>query len=143
TARRLYETAVMARPRDAVVRYNLACVLTALSEPDQAETHFRIAASLDPLLAEAHFNIAHIRRSKEDAEGERHALERALEADPDYVEALVALARWLIARDRFQEVRPLLERIERAGTPEAFKDFVRRAAMLCELSERLAAVSGH
>lgn len=138
-ARRLYETAVMARPRDAVIRYNLGCVLTTLCELDPAETHFRIAVSIDPSLAEAHFNIAHIRRLKDDAEGERQALESALEADPDYVEALVALARWLIARDRFAEVRPLIGRIERAGTPDAFKDFVQRATMLCELSGRLNA----
>jgi tetratricopeptide (TPR) repeat protein len=139
TARRLYETAVRARPRDAVIRYNLGCVLTGLSELDQAEMHFRIAVSLDPSLAEAHFNIAHIRRLKADAEGELQALERALEADPDYVEALVALVRWLISRDRFEEVRPLIERIERAGTPDAFRDFVQRATMLCELSGRLTA----
>jgi tetratricopeptide (TPR) repeat protein len=138
-AQRLYETAVRARPRDAVVRYNLGCVLTALTEPDQAETHFRIAVSLDPSLAEAHFNIAHVRRLKADAEGELQALERALEADPDYVEALVALARWLIARDRLQDVPPLIERIERTGTPDAFKDFVQRASMLCTLSGRLTA----
>jgi len=138
-ARRLYETAVMARPRDAVIRYNLGCVLTALDALDPAETHFRIAISIDPLLAEAHFNIAHIRRLKDDADGEHQALESALEADPDYVEALVALARWLIARDRFSEVRPLIERIERAGTPDGLKDFVQRASMLCELSGRLNA----
>ena len=141
-ARRLYGIAVMARPRDAVVRYNLGCVLTALSELEEAETHFRIAVSHDPSLAEAHFNIAHIRRLKEDAEGERLALEQALEADPAYVEALVALARWLIARDRFQEVRPLLDRIERIGTPDALKDFVHRAALLCDLSGRLGAGPG-
>ena len=125
------------RPRHAVIRYNLGCVLTALDELDLAETHFRIGTSIDPLLAEAHFNIAHIRRLKDDAEGEYQALERALEADPDYVEALVAMARWLIARDRFAEVRPLIERIERAGTPDALKDFMQRASMLCELWERL------
>jgi tetratricopeptide (TPR) repeat protein len=129
----------MARPRDAMIRYNLGCVLTALHELDPAETHFRIAVSIDPSLAEAHFNIAHIRRLKDDAEGERQALASALEADPDYVEALVALARWLIARDRFAEVRPLIERIERGGTPDGLKDFVQRANMLCELSGRLSA----
>ena len=142
TARRLYETAVMARPRDAVVRYNLGCVLTALSELDSAEAQFRIAVALDPSLADANFNIAHIRRRKDDPEGERQALERSLEADPDYVEALVALARWFIARDRFAQVRPLLDRIEAAGTPEAHKDFVQRAALLCDLSGRLATGSG-
>jgi tetratricopeptide (TPR) repeat protein len=142
TARRLYETAVMARPRDAVVRYNLGCVLTALSELDSAEAQFRIAIALDPSLADANFNIAHIRRLKDDPEGERQALERSLEADPHYVEALVALARWFIVRDRLAEVRPLLDRIEAAGTPEAHKDFVQRAALLCDLSGRLGAGSG-
>jgi tetratricopeptide (TPR) repeat protein len=136
-ARRLYETAVMARPRDAVIRYNLGCILTALSALDEAEAQLRIAASIDPSLAEAHFNLAHVSRLKGDAEGERRALEQALEADADYVEALVALARWLIARDRFHEIRPLLDRIEALGTPENLKDFVQRARMLCELSGRL------
>lgn len=136
TARRLYEIAVMARPRDAVVRYNLGCVLTGLSELDAAETHFRIALSLDPGFAEAAFNAAHVRRLKGDAEGERQFLEAALEADPDYVDALVALARWLIARDRFAEVRRLLERIERVGAPEAHADFVRKATLLCRLADQ-------
>jgi tetratricopeptide (TPR) repeat protein len=129
----------MARPRDAVIRYNLGCVLTQLDTLDIAEAQFRIAVSLDPSLAEGQFNIAHIRRLKDDAEGEKQALEQALAADPEYVEALVALARWLIARDRFTEVRPLLDRIEAAGTPEAFKEFVQRAALLCDLSGRLGA----
>lgn len=138
-ARRLYEIAVMAKPRDAVIRYNLGCILTALSALDEAMTHLRIAASLDPSLAEAHFNIAHISRLTGDPEGEGSALERALEADPDYIEALVAFVRWLIARDRFAEVRPLLDRIEAIGTPEPLRDFVHRATLLCDLSGRLGA----
>jgi len=137
TARRLYEIAVMARPRDAVARYNLGCVLTALERLDEAEIQFAIAASLDPALAEACFNIAHVRRLKADAAGERRALEQALDADPAYVDALVALARWHIARDELSAVRPLLDRIAVVGAPDVQKDFVQRATLLCELSERL------
>jgi len=133
---RLLEIAVMARPRDAVIRYNLGCVLTNLSRPDEAETHFRIAASLDPSLAEAHFNIAHVRRLKNDAAGERDALEQAVRADPEYLDALIALARWHIARDEFAPVRPLLEQIDKIGIPESQADFVHRAKLLCDLAER-------
>ena len=137
TARRLYEIAVMARPRDAIVRYNLGCVLTGLSELDAAEVHFRIASSLDTSFPEPAFNAAHIRRLKEDADGERRYLEQALEADPDHVEALLGLSRWFIARDDFAAVRPLLERIEQIGTPPAHGDFVRKAMLLCRLVDRV------
>ncbi len=137
TARRLYEIAVMARPRDAVIRYNLGCVLTGLAELDDAEIHFRIASSLDPSFAEPSFNAAHIRRLKDDSDGERRFLEQALQADPDYVDALIGLARWFIARDSFVELRPLLDRIEHIGTPAAHADFVRKAVLLCHLADRV------
>lgn len=138
TARRLYEIGVMARPRDAVVRYNLGCVLTGLSELDDAEVHFRIAVSLDPSFAEAAFNAAHIRNLKGDADGERRCLEQAIHADPDYIDALVGLTRWFIARDEFGEARQLLESIERIGTPVPHADFVRKANLLCHLADRRA-----
>jgi Tfp pilus assembly protein PilF len=136
TARRLYEIAAMARPRDAVIRYNLGCILIGLSRLDEAETHLRIAAGIDSLLAEAWFNIAHIRRLKGDADGEKLFLERALDADPDYADALVCLAKWFIARDAFDKARPLLDRIERAGGAESQREFVRKAVLLCDLAGR-------
>jgi len=136
-ARRLYEAGVMARPRDAVIRYNLACVLIGLSELDGAEIQLRIATSLDPSFAEATFNTAYIRRLKGDTESEGRLLRQAVGTDPDYVDALVGLSRWFIDRDQFVEAHDLLDRIERIGTPAAHEAFVRKAQLLCHLADHV------
>ena len=124
----------MAAPNDAVAHYNLGCVLTSSSKIGDAELHFLIAAAIDPSFAEASFNAAHIRRLKGDDAGEARFLEQALEADPDYIDALVCLARWHIARDAYTEVGRLLERIERVGTTTEHAEFVLKASLLCRLA---------
>jgi len=135
-ARRFYGIAVTAKPYDAVARYNLGCVLMSLEELGDAEIHFRVAASLDPAFAEAWFNAAHIRGLKGDLVGERRFLEQALEADPDYVDALACLARGFIRSNQIDEACVLLERIARLGIPATHEDFVRKATLFCRLAKK-------
>ena len=89
---RLYRRALDIQAQLADVRVNYGRFLEAQGRVNEAEQAYRTAVEHDPWLASAHYNLGTVvlRRGGETAEAVQH-LERAVELEPDYVDALVNL----------------------------------------------------
>lgn len=96
-----YEAALRDRPSAARTRNNLGFSLVALGEDKRALSTFQAAQDQRqelPLLqrqANAHYNLGLGRQLRGDADGARESYDRALELNPDHVQAAEALASLL------------------------------------------------
>ncbi len=76
----------------------LGVALMSLGRDDEAVDSLEAAISLDPGYEEAYFNLAQLRKKADRAEAERLLL-KALEADPEYVDAHRELG-WLLSESQ-------------------------------------------
>lgn len=122
--------------------------LAALKVGDHAEAvrYFELATAADPQAGSLWRNLAHARRSLEDAAGERAALEAALGIDQRDISALVRLAQLHERKDerrdaliRWSAVIQLGEQIDNAG-PE-FVQLLDHARSYCAAQQ--AAMAHH
>jgi arylsulfatase A-like enzyme/Tfp pilus assembly protein PilF len=89
----LYDELVVARPSDAELRLDRGVALLLAGRAAEAEADYRLAASIDEALPEAHFNLGLLElESGREAEAERDLL-RAVELRPEYGKAHFHLAR--------------------------------------------------
>lgn len=87
-----YRDAINARPDFADAHFNLANVLRALENDEDAEQHYRKATKHDPLFAAAWFNLADLVEEYDRVEDAIDCLRTALKADPTFADAHFNLA---------------------------------------------------
>jgi tetratricopeptide (TPR) repeat protein len=108
-----YRKALQKSPRTLNLHYRLRRALLFRSHESAAldEARQEFEAELNAYDAVAHYQIAQILevQGQQEAAGER--LEHALDLDPDFAEALTALARYRSRADQHAEAIELLERV--------------------------------
>lgn len=57
----LYDSAIVACPKSALIRFNRAVALEDLGRHEEAVSSYELSLKLDPSLADAHFNIARLK----------------------------------------------------------------------------------
>lgn len=57
----LYDSAILACPKSALIRFNRAVALEDLNRLEEAVSSYEFGLALDPSLADAHFNIARLK----------------------------------------------------------------------------------
>ncbi|WP_165064820.1 tetratricopeptide repeat protein [Paludisphaera rhizosphaerae] len=85
------------------------------SELEEAESLARRAADRFPLLPRVQLDLATVLRARNDVEGERAALNRALAINPGWGRAACSLAQSLEASGLYEESRAVLERAVRSS----------------------------
>ncbi|MEX2301743.1 MAG: tetratricopeptide repeat protein [Bryobacterales bacterium] len=117
-----YRKAIEKAPRALNLHYRLARALLMEShEPaalEAARKEFEAELALNPNDAVAHYQIAQILEAQQKTAEALPRLERAVELDPDFPEALIALGRARLAANRNGEAVTLLEKATRL-TPES------------------------
>ena len=92
-AERYYRDAMQDRPDQASSYIHLGAMLARLGRLAEAEEVHRLATTCsDGEVSEAYLNLGLVQRARRDYFGALSSLRRALELDPDYSEAKVALA---------------------------------------------------
>jgi tetratricopeptide (TPR) repeat protein len=64
----LYDSAIVACPNSALIRFNRAVALEDLGRIEQAVSSYELSLKLDPSLADAHFNIARLKERLGDSQ---------------------------------------------------------------------------
>lgn len=109
-----YRKAIEKAPNTLNLHYRLARALLMEShEPaalEAAREEFEAELALNPNDAVAHYQIAQILEAQQKSEEAIPNLERAIELDPDFPEALIALGRSRLAANRHDEAITLLEK---------------------------------
>lgn len=57
----LYDSAIVACPKSALIRFNRAVALEDVGRLEDAVGSYELSLKLDPSLADAHFNIARLK----------------------------------------------------------------------------------
>ena len=65
----LYDSAIVACPKSALIRFNRAVALEDLGRLDEALLSYEVSLTLDEALADAHFNIARLKERLGDSRG--------------------------------------------------------------------------
>lgn len=141
-AERWYRRAVQADRRNPLAAYNLGNVLAALGRDAEAVIAFQQALSLDPDLAEAAFNRAVLVEARGETERAISLYRETVASHPAYGQALYNLARLLTQEERHAEALPLWERFVALSPTDPDVGHARRAAALCRMSMRAAALGG-
>jgi tetratricopeptide (TPR) repeat protein len=135
-AERLYRRVLAIAPRDAVAAFNLANVLVAQGEAEEATAYLSRAVAFDPGFAEAWYNLAHRFEAEGDVEAARLALERSVAADAKFADAVYNLARLWFAADRPDLAAPLYERYLALDPASSWSEKARKALALCGMMQR-------
>ncbi len=109
-----YRKAIEKAPGTLNLHYRLARALLMEShEPaalEAAKKEFEAELALNPNDAVAHYQIAQILEAQQKSADAVPSLERAVELDPDFSEALIALGRARLATGRHDDAIKLLEK---------------------------------
>jgi tetratricopeptide (TPR) repeat protein len=109
-----YRKAIEKEPRTLNLHYRLARALLMEShEPaalEAARNEFEAELALNPNDAVAHYQIAQILEAQQKSKEALPSLERAVELDPSFPEALIALGRARLAANRHDDAIALLEK---------------------------------
>jgi tetratricopeptide (TPR) repeat protein len=109
-----YRKAIEKAPNTLNLHYRLARALLMEShEPaalEAARKEFEAELALNPNDAVAHYQIAQILEAQQKGEQAVPSLERAIEIDPEFPEALTALGRARLTAARYDEAITLLEK---------------------------------
>jgi tetratricopeptide (TPR) repeat protein len=109
-----YRKAIEKAPNTLNLHYRLARALLMEShEPaalEAAKKEFEAELALNPNDAVAHYQIAQILEAEQKSAEAVPSLERAVELDPEFSEALIALGRARLAANRQDEAIALLEK---------------------------------
>lgn len=110
-AERYYRKALELHPT-AIGHIFLGHLLWQMDRSTEAKMHFRQALKLEPENPEAHFNLAMWYKSHRDYARTVIHLRRAIEARPDYPDAVVqlAIALWEFGRRGLNQARELMKR---------------------------------
>ena len=103
-----FERATVLRPTFAEAHYNLGNALTAAGQRENAARHFQRAVEIDPRHAESAYSLGMLATDVEAAE-RWHA--RALDARPDFAEALTARTFNRVKACDWAAAEPLAERL--------------------------------
>jgi tetratricopeptide (TPR) repeat protein len=119
-----YRKAVEKAPGTLNLHYRLARALLMEShEPaalEAARKEFDAELALNPNDAVAHYQIAQIFEAQQNSAQALPSLERAVQLDPDFPEALIALGRARLTANRYEEAIALLEKaVQRAPQSES------------------------
>jgi predicted O-linked N-acetylglucosamine transferase (SPINDLY family) len=82
-----YQTAIVAEPQSAALRYNLGILLRKLGRASEALAAYRQAVDLQPDFAEAHNNLGNLLAAHWDPESAVQSLRSAVRLRPDFAEA--------------------------------------------------------
>jgi tetratricopeptide (TPR) repeat protein len=133
-AERFYRRAAAADPFDPVIPFNLGNVLDGLGQPREAAIAYRLALGRDASFAEAWVNLAGLReRGGRIGEAEEY-LGRAVQARPDYGDALFSLASLLTRQERYREALLLWDRFLALEPQGTAAEQARRQGWLCSLA---------
>ncbi|VVV00155.1 Photosystem I assembly protein Ycf3 [Mesonia oceanica] len=99
-AKELYEKAVLANPKSDIARLNLGVLLKQeFNDVKGAEEQYNKILEFDPKNAKAHNNISNIYKDpsakKVDLEKAEYHLVKAIESNPNYIEALLSYGNFL------------------------------------------------
>lgn len=145
-ARACYERAMALERGDVRTHYNLGRLLHELGLHNDAWNHYEIVVALQPEFARAWANMAALAQVTNCARGAIECYQRALDSDPDLIEALQGAAQWHLDRSAFEAAFELFMRAGRVMSsqdrwPEAHGAY--RLALRCRHDDAaaLAAVS--
>lgn len=134
-AERLYATVLLARPWDAVSRFNLANVLVALGRPRDAVIELRLALHHDAGLIDGWYNLGIQLEALGDRAGAVSALREAVALDPTYAAAIYMLALLLFRDGDFAAAAPLWERLLSLQPDSADARTAARALAVCRMAD--------
>jgi tetratricopeptide (TPR) repeat protein len=89
----LYREYLEHRPRDSAIHRRLSTMLEGAGDPHSAVRHLDAAAVLEPDNAELHFDLGVLYRKLHNMERAAVSFSRALECEPDLIEAHLHLAQ--------------------------------------------------
>jgi tetratricopeptide (TPR) repeat protein len=108
-------------------------VLAARGRRGEAEQCLRRAVALEPGLAEAWYNLAHLLESKDEMAAARRCLERALDVDRSFADALYNLARLRLKAGEPAAAAPLFERYLALDPSSRWAARARQWLRLCQI----------
>lgn len=130
----LYQRVLSIRPWDAVSHFNHANVLTALGRSGEAILEFRLAVHHDSGMADAWHGLGVALEDGGEVNAAIAALEQAVEADPNFVNALLRLALILFQQEAYERSVPLWQRILDLSADKATVETARKALLVCKLA---------
>lgn len=133
-AERLYATVLLARPWDAISRFNLANVLAALGRPRDAVIELRLALHHDAGLVDGWYNLGLHLEALGERDGAVTALREAVARDPAYGAAVHMLALLLFRAGDFAGAAPLWERLLQLQPTSADVRTAERALAVCRMA---------
>jgi Flp pilus assembly protein TadD len=123
-----FKQVVQYYPESDQALVGLAAAQTFLGKLDEAEKSLREALAKNERNIEAHHNLGLVLMSRNDLDGARRELGRALELRPDHLEDLVWLARITLQQGKEQESRDWIARA-RAAHPDSTAPLVLEATI--------------
>lgn len=133
-AERFYRLAQAAERTDPVIPFNLGNVLDALARPGEAAIAYQQALERDPAFAEAWVNLAGLHERAGRIQKAVECLGRAVQARPDYADALFSLASLLMRQESYREAMPLWDRYVALSPRPSETEKARRFRGLCKLA---------
>ena len=133
-AERLYRQALQIRRHDVVCLANLANILMARNEGNEASTLLLRAVAADPSYADAWYNLACIAQQRGDRQSMQRRLERAIKARPDYADAIYNLAHLHFTAEEYEAAEPLWRRYLALDQTSTWAQTARRALKVCEMA---------
>lgn len=130
----LYQRVLSFRPWDAVSRFNHATVLTALGRSSEAILELRLAVHHDPEMADAWHSLGVALEEGGEIDAAIAALEHAVRADPNFVNAVLRLALILFQQEAYARSAPLWQRVLDLSTDRATAETAQKALLVCKLA---------
>lgn len=130
-AKELYEKAVQANPTSDIARLNLGVLLRQeFNDINGAEEQYQKILEFDPDNAKAHNNISNIykdpKAKKIDLEKAEYHLLKAIESNPNYIEALISYGNFLkVYKKEFEKGNEYYRRVQELDKEGNFKDLLR------------------
>lgn len=130
-AKELYEKAVQSNPKSDIARLNLGVLIRQhFNDVDGAQEQYEKILEFDPDNAKAHNNIANIykdpRAKRIDLEKAEYHLLKAIESNPNYIEALFSYGNFLkVYKKEFEKGNEYYKRVEELDKEGNFKDLLK------------------